>query len=177
MPNEPEGQTAILGPDFPPQPTRRDEHWVEELVGALTDPIIVYPGGGWENDLPDNLKRELPIHRLAHLMKCAKGRADMEEVTDLEALLYLYPASMAAPMGDQWSRIYLCLGARVMGDKCPEDIREKDLGQYDLGELRRLKRWIKSKKVETRALRRRQEKDTQAKPEVRAERCEQIKFF
>jgi hypothetical protein len=29
---------------------------------------------------------------------------------DLEALIYLYPASLAAPMGEQWTRIYLYLG-------------------------------------------------------------------
>lgn len=34
--------------------------WIEETVGALTDPIIVFPGGGWEKDLPERLKKELP---------------------------------------------------------------------------------------------------------------------
>ncbi len=180
MPNE---QTALM--PAPPTVTKPPDHWIDDLVGALTDPIIVCPAGGWEADLPENLKNELPLHRLAHLSQCLKGQADIEEASDAEALLYLYPASMAAPMGDQWTRIYLYLGTKVMGDKFPEDIREKGLDDYDLGELRRLKRWLRKKKVEARRVRRRQEKepkaesgtDTAPKVEVRPEKCEQVKFF
>ena len=31
---------------------RRPVDPIEEMVYALTDPIIVFPAGGWENDLP-----------------------------------------------------------------------------------------------------------------------------
>ncbi len=151
--------------------------WVEEMVGALTDPIIVFPAGGWEQDLPERLKKELPLHRLAHLMRCSKGEAEWDEACDLEALLYIYPASLAAPMGEQWSRIYLYLGTKVMGQKFPDDIRQNELSQYDMGELRGLKRWIRKKVLEARKVRRRQGKaQEQKEPQVQAEECEQMKL-
>lgn len=102
-------------------------------------------------------------------MKCSKGEAEWDEATDIEALLYLYPASLCAPMGEQWSRIYLYLGTKVMGDKVPEDIKQKELSDYDMGELRDLKRWIWRKKVEARKLRRHQEK-----AEAKAEKAEVV---
>src|SRR4030042_734295 len=80
---------------------------IEEMVGALTDPLIVCPGGGWENDIPQRIRDELPIRRLAHLMLCLRGEATSDEVCDLEALAYLYPASMVAPMDNDWANIYM----------------------------------------------------------------------
>ncbi len=158
--------------------------WVADTVGALTDPIIVFPGTGWEQDLPENLTKTLTLERLAHQLRCSQGKADPEEATDLEALLYLYPASLAAPMGDKWTRIYLYLGAQVMrptlGDKALEGIGEQSLDAYEMGELCRLKRWIHTRQVEARRTRRRQEKTvagTEPKPAVVPETCQQIKFF
>ncbi len=79
--------TTLFAPTATLKPTKPPADYIDDLVGALTDPIIVYPAGGWENDLPEDLKKELPLHRLAHLMKCTKGEASPEEATDLEALL------------------------------------------------------------------------------------------
>lgn len=180
MPNE---QTVLM--PTPPTVTKPPGHWIDDLVGALTDPVIVCPAGGWEDALPEELKTEIPLYRLAHLMKCLNGQANLEEASDAEALLYLYPPSLAAPMGDQWTRIYLYLGNRVMGDRLPEAIGEKELDEYDMGVLRRLKRWIRSKQMEARRARRRQEHepkaeastDTAPQPEVQPVKCEQQKFF
>ncbi len=87
----------------------------------------------------------------------------------------MYPRTMEAPLGDQWTRIYLYLGTRAMGEKMPQDIRQRELDQYDMGELRQLKRWIRTKKVEARKARRRQEKEPKA--ETRPIKCEQVKLF
>jgi hypothetical protein len=172
--------TPLL-PDLPPstaeEKTKVDP--IEELVGALTDPIIVFPGGGWENDLPEHLKNELPLHRLAHLMKCSQELPKWDEACDLEALLYLYPASLAFPLGEKWTRIYLYLGSKVMGDKLPQDVKQENLPDYYLGELRQLKRWIHDKKVAARKERQRRERDekkTEEKAEVKPELFEQLKI-
>ncbi len=131
---------------------------IEELAGALTDPTIVFPAGGWENDIPQHLKDRLPIDRLAHQMRCHKGEAQWDEACDLEALLYMYPRTMASPLSEQWTRIYLYLGTKVMGDKIPQDIKQERLSDYDMAQLRDLKRWIHKRKVKARRERRKGEK-------------------
>jgi hypothetical protein len=169
-------------PDLPPstaeEKTKVDP--IEEMVGALTDPIIVYPSG-WEQDLPERLKDELPLHRLAHLMKCSQGLAKWDEACDLEALLYLFPASLSFPLDAEWTDIYLYLSTKVMGDKVPQDIKRESLPDHYLEELRRLKRWIHDKKLAARKERMRQEKkeereEKEKKTEVKPEIFEQLKM-
>ena len=149
---------------------------IEEMAGALCDPIIVFPGGGWEQDLPERLKTELPLRRLAHVHLCLNGKEKWDEACDLEALLYLYPASLFAPMSEQWARIYIYLGTKCMGEHFSEDIRQESLDPYDMGELLGLKRWIQKQKVKARKERRHQEK-VQEKAEVTPIKCEQTKLF
>lgn len=152
------------------------KNWIDDLVGALTDPIIVFPGGGWENDMPQRIKDDLTTHRLIHLMLCAKGKAEWDEACDLEALAYMYPASMAAPMSTNWFHIYLYLGTKCFGTLFPEDIRHETLTDYEMSDLRRLKRWIHQKKMNARADRRRQEKKVE-RIEAEAKAPVQLGFF
>ena len=137
---------------------------IEEAVAALTDPIIVFPNTGWEQDLPEGLKKRLPMDRLAHNMLCLNGKARWDEAPDIEALLYLFPASLAAPMGHYWTKIYLYLGTKVMGEIFPDDIKEKSLSDYEMGMLRDLKRWLRRKKLEARKTRHKQATATQKPP-------------
>ena len=123
---------------------------IEEMAAAFTDPIIVHPGGGWEETIPERLKAEVPLRRLAHIKLCLDGKAAWDEACDLEALVYVYPASLAFPMGEQWARLYLYLGTQCYGDRFPEDIRQERLSDYDLEELRRLKRWIYERRMKAR---------------------------
>ena len=73
------------------------------LVGTLTDPIIVYPGG-WGDSLPDWLKNAIVLERLTENMKETKG--EQPTGTDAEACAYLNTASLSAPMDNDWSQIY-----------------------------------------------------------------------
>lgn len=131
---------------------------IAEMVGALCDPLIVFPAGGWEETLPEELKKRLPLDRLLHNMLCSKGKARWDEACDLEALLYMYPLCLARPISEQWTRIYLYLGTKVMGKKIPDDIRQETLSDYDMAALRGLKQWIYKKKLQARRDRRRGEK-------------------
>lgn len=140
-----------------PQPSKLPHDPIEEMLGALTDPLIVFPSG-WEDTMPEKLKRDLPLHRLIHVHQCLSGKAEWDEACDLEALMYLYPASLAFPMGERWSRIYLYLGTRCYGTSFPEDIKQETLDQYDMAELKGLKRWIQAQKVKARKARRQQDK-------------------
>ncbi len=154
------GEEEQKAPELP-----RD--YIEELVSALTDPIIVFPSS-WQDTLPEWIKRDMPLHRLAHQMRCLKGnppQADWDEATDLEAMAYLYPASLEHPLPYEWANIYLYLGTKVMGDRFPSDIRQEKLSDYEMGELRKLKRWIQQKKVLARKQRRKGEEPKETVPE------------
>jgi len=128
--------------------------WIEEMAGALTDPIIVYPSPGWMDALPEPLLKRLPIERLLYLNLCIAGKANIEEALDIEAVLYMYPRTMEAPMPSEWNRIYLYLGTKVMGDACPDDIKEKELSNWEMGLLRNFKLWLRARKVKARKERR-----------------------
>ena len=136
-----EGETASGKPPRDP---------ILETLCALTDPIIVFPAQGWEDTLPEPLKKRLPIDRLAHVMLAINGKESWDECTDVEALLYMYPRTMLSPLSEQWFRIYMYLGTRVMGEQIPEDIRQEKLSDYDMSELRHLKRWIQERKLKAR---------------------------
>ena len=146
---------------------------IEELVGAICDPIIVYPSQ-WAQDLPERLKEELPIHRLAHVKRCLEGEASWDEVCDLEALLYLYPRSLESPLGETWTNIYLYLGTKAMGN-VSEEVKVKTLTSYQESELRELKRWIRSQKLKSRKGERHQDKSKESK--IIPIEAEQLKMF
>ena len=51
------------------EPTEKKvDGWIDTLVGALCDPIIVYPSG-WEDTLPDWIKPQITLERLIMNMK------------------------------------------------------------------------------------------------------------
>ena len=50
----------------------KEPKWVDDIVGALCDPIIVFPAGGWENDLPDWIKPQITLERLIMNVKSMK---------------------------------------------------------------------------------------------------------
>ena len=112
----------------------KNDKYLEDIVGALCDPLVVYPSG-WMEDLPEDLKKRLPTDRLIHNMLCLQGKASPDEACDLEALLYMYPRTLEAPLSEQWTRIYLYLGTKVMGpNKIPEDIKQETLTEHDMRE-------------------------------------------
>ena len=138
---------------------------VSDLVGTFTDPILVFPGG-WGDTLPDWLKGAITLERLEMNIRASKG----EEATgtDAEACAYLYTAGLTAPMGHDWSRIYLYVStktyARHKGGELPEDIRVESLDDYQMGELKRLKDWLYRQRVKVR-----QERDRADRRIVREE--------
>lgn len=120
---------------------------IGEIVGVFCDPIIVMPGG-WGDTLPDWLKEAITLERLIENIEGFRRGA--MTATDAEACAYLYTASLEAPMGHDWSQIYLYVAGKVYerhrtkdsGATMPDDIRvtELDRGQQD--DLARLKAWI-----------------------------------
>ncbi len=179
MTGKPEGLESL--PGLPPgQAAKKPEvDRIEEIVGAIFDPIIVFPSS-WMETIPDWMKKDMPLHRLAHNMMCAEGLADWEEACDLEALVYMYPLTLDRPIAGHWAHIYVYLGTQVMRDNMPDDIKREALTDYEKRELQGLKRWIYQEKVKTRKARHRQEKDPgelQQGTEIVSKEYEQSRLF
>jgi len=133
---------------------------IDALVGALTDPIIVFDPG-WAETLPDWLKGEIKLQRLAQLMTGERI------ATDAEALAYVSNASLSAPLSSEWVEIYQYLLTRVMGDKVPDELKKEGLGGYEMGLLRELKEWLWKQRNKIAGQRRRGER-AKAKAEAAA---------
>ena len=150
----------------------RIDKQTDSLVGALTDPIIVFPGG-WGYTLPGWIKGAIQIERLVELMK------GEDTATDAEACAYLYTASLEAPMDGDWTQIYLYVAGKVASKnrrtQMPEDIKVDSLSDYQMGLLRELKDWIYERRVKHRREKQRVEK-ARAVAEAKARAPEQLKL-
>jgi len=145
----------------------RIDKQIDALVGALTDPIIVFDPS-WADVLPDWLKGEIEMRRLAQLIKGEEGIA-----TDAEALAYVSNASLSQPLASDRVDIYQYLLTKVMGDKVPEELRNESLDDYRMGLLKELKEWIYRQRVKARQERRRMER-AKAKAEAEARAPKQL---
>jgi hypothetical protein len=104
---------------------------------------------GWAETIPDWLKTEVELERLAEAMGgVSKKGKPKEEVGDAEACLYLYTASLKAPMSNEFSRVYIYLTAKLMKRKGIKPIDfmqeklEKGLTTDEERKLEKLKRDI-----------------------------------
>jgi len=159
--------------------TQKDiEKGISNIVGALTDPLIVFPGG-WEECLPQWLKDVIPLERLAMNMKALKG----EEMTgtDAEACAYLYTASLTAPMDHDWAQIYCYLVTHTVRQwrksEMPSDVAVDSLNDYQMADLRRLKDWLYEKRVKARVEREKAERRQRKEEEAANRKVEQPTLF
>ncbi len=137
--------------DLQPKDKRQVDSWIDDLVGALCDPVIVFPAGGWENDLPDWIGPQIKLERLIMNMKVMHEGG--VPVGDTEALAYIFPRTMESPMSEQWLRIYMYVFNKAMAMKkveVPEDLKSETLSNYDMQQLNDLKRFIYAKRVQHR---------------------------
>jgi len=161
---------------------RKLDKGISDIVGALTDPIIVFPGG-WGEDIPEWLKNAITLERLAMNMKALKG----EEITgtDAEACAYLYTAALTQPMDHDWGQIYLYVAGKVYkawrskdgGVEVPEDIKVESLNREQQDDLNRLKEWIYQRRVRGRLDRDRAERRQKREEEAARRKAEQPALF
>ena len=150
----------------------KSDKWISELVGVFTDPIIVYPSG-WQDTLPDWIKPAITMERL---LECAKSSKDGQPTaTDAEAMAYMYPRTLEAPLDHDWTEIYMYLATQVVRrhqkTEIPEDIAGESLTGQQTRMLNELKAWIYDRRTKVRDERRRTEKRL-AKEEAEAHRKE-----
>ena len=127
------------------------ERGISEIVGALTDPIIVFPGG-WGDTLPEWLKTAITLERMMGNMKALKGEEPTG--TNAEACAYLMTLSLTQPIDSDWTQIYLYIAGQVYkwwnkGDM-PADIVVDTISDYQTGELNRLKAWLYRQRIKAR---------------------------
>jgi hypothetical protein len=131
---------------------RKVDGWIDDIVGALFDPIIVMPGG-WGDDLPEWLRTRVTLERLCeNILALREGRE--LTATDAEAACYLFTASLTAPIGGDWTQIYLYVaGGEMKGEakiEMPEDIKVESLTESQWRDLKELKDWIYRQRVKHR---------------------------
>jgi hypothetical protein len=140
------------------------ERGISEIVGALTDPIIVSPGG-WGDTLPEWLKTAITLERMMGNMKALKG--EESSGTDAEACAYLMTVSLTQPIDSDWTQIYLYVAGQTYKrwnkGEMPADIAVDSISDYRGGELNRLKAWLYRQRIKARIEKdreqRRQEKE------------------
>jgi len=141
------------------------ERGISEIVGALTDPIIVFPGG-WGDTIPEWLKTAITLERMMGNVKTLKGEEPTG--TDAEACAYLMTVSLTQPMDSDWTQIYLYIAGqsykRWNKGEMPADIAVDSISDYQMGELTRLKSWLYHQRVKAR-----QEKDRAERKQNREE--------
>ena len=147
---------------------RKVDGWIDDIVGALFDPIIVMPGG-WGDDLPEWLRTRVTLERLAENIVALNEHRELT-ATDAEAACYLFTASLTAPMGSDWTQIYLYVAGGEMKDKMPEDIKVESLTESQWRDLKQLKDWIYRQRVKHRKEKargeRREARQVEAKKEL-----------
>lgn len=126
--------------------------WIDDIVGALLDPIIVMPGG-WGDDLPEWLKTRVTLERLTENIVATREGREIT-ATDAEAACYLFTASLTAPIGGDWTEIYLYVAGGEMKSQAkgglPEDIKVEALTESQWRDLKELKNWIYRQRVKHR---------------------------
>lgn len=155
---------------------KSSEHYISDLVGVFTDPILVYPGG-WGDTIPDWLKSAVTLERLIENMKELRGEPPTG--TDAEACIYCYTAFLNFPPDRDWVEIYTYLVTKEMEFHrqemaVPEDIQKKTLSNDQVRDLKHLKAWIyehrKRARQEKDRAHRREEKQA-AEAEIKEAQC------
>ena len=148
------------------------EKGISDIVGCLTDPIIVFPGG-WGDTLPDWLKNAITLERMIGNMKALTSEEPIG--TDAEACAYLMTLSLTQPIDSDWTQIYLYVAGqsykRWGKGEMPTDIAVDSINDYQIGELNRLKSWlyhqrVKARQEKDRAERRQEKEEAEARREA-----------
>jgi len=154
------------------------EKGISDIIGALTDPIIAFPGG-WGDSIPEWLKNAITLERLVMNMKALKGEEPTG--TDAEACAYLNTASLTAPMDSDWSQIYLYVAGKTYSrwhkSELPDDIRVDSLNNQQTVDLNRLKEWLYRRRTTARQEMERSEKRQQKEDKVSKRKTEQPALF
>jgi len=156
------------------------EQGISDIVGCLTDPIIVFPGG-WGDTLPDWLKTAITLERMMGNMKALKDEEPTG--TDAEACAYLMTVSLTQPIDSDWTQIYLYVATQTYKQwnkgEMPADIVVESISDYQMQKLNRLKAWLYERRIRVRVEKdraERREKKEEAEARMEAEQPALFQF-
>lgn len=151
---------------------------ISDIVGALADPILVFPGG-WGDSLPEWLKTSITLERLEMNMRALNGEEPTG--TDAEACGYLMTVSLTQPIGSDWTQIYLYIAGKTYTrwgkNELPPDIQVDSLNDHQARELKRFKDWLYQKRIQVRQDRERAKKREERETEEARKQAEQPALF
>ena len=154
------------------------EKGISDIVGCLTDPIIVFPGG-WGDTIPEWLKTAIILERMIGDMKALKGEEPTG--TDAEACAYLMTVSLTQPMDSDWTQIYLYVASQTYKrwgkGEMPADIGVDSISDYQMGELNRLKLWLYGQRIEAKVEKDRAERREKKEEQETKRKVEQPALF
>jgi hypothetical protein len=154
------------------------EQGISDLVGCLTDPIVVFPGG-WGGTLPEWLKTAITLERLEMNIRAIRGEGIAG--TDAEACAYLMTVSMAQPIDSDWTHIYLYTATETCRrwgkTEMPGDIAVDSISDYQMAELNRLKEWLYRKRTQARLEKEQTERRQKKEEETARRKAEQPALF
>ena len=160
----------------------QEKERVFDICDALQSPIIMYPSP-WQSFIPRRMIETIPVERMKALAN------DEYTATIVECAVYLYPASLEAPLDHDWTEIYLYCCTHYMklwqqDIKIDKDICVDTLDDHRTEMLHRLCRWMydkrrKSLKENMRAQKKALPDTTEEAAELLAEPVEetQLDFF
>jgi hypothetical protein len=154
------------------------EKGISDIVGCLTDPIIVFPGG-WGDTIPEWLKTAITLERMIGNMKALKGEEPIG--TDAEACAYLMTVSLTQPMDSDWTQIYLYVAGQAYKrwgkGEMPADIAVESISDYQMQELNRLKSWLYQRRIRARVEKDRAERRVEKEQQEIKKKEEQPALF
>jgi len=158
-------------------PPPKTEKWIENTVGALCDPIIVWPG--YEDCVPDKLREDITMFRLLDRMK----DPGLELATWPEVCAYMMTFSLAHPPTRDFTEMYEYAFVQYMkmkGVPVPGGFLKfyrEELSTLQEQELVGLRRWIYNKGHEVTKSRLKAAKK-EAKENLQTEsKDQQLQFF
>jgi len=107
-------------------------------------PVVGY--SGWQRELKEKAILDLVLfYRISEAKRCV----NQEKATEYEAFAYLFTASLAAPFGSEWFRIYFYLFNKFYGHLLKNNFIERveTLTEYERHLLDDLRGWIYKKQV------------------------------
>ena len=161
---------------------KEKDDWIGDLAGAICDPIIVFPSGGWENSIPEWVFPDIKMQRLLDLIERHREMDGAEPMaSDLEVMAYMYPLSLEAPLGHDWTEIYLYVATQAMKRRhppveVPGDIKRDSLTDDQERQLNELKRWLYRARIKARKERERGER-RKSREFAQARAPKQFKMF
>ncbi|MBO0322152.1 hypothetical protein J0X14_07585 [Muricauda sp. CAU 1633] len=120
--------------------------FVLDFMDLLQSPIIVYPSQ-WQDAVPKDLLNNITM---ARMLTQVRGE-HMASLTEVVA--YMMPRTFESPMPSEWVNIYTWCGLQYAKTfkktgqmEAMEEVAPKQLSEYEIGLLKRLRVWIYEKR-------------------------------